>query len=425
MNRNDLERLSKEQLVELVLKLQRPAKTSRTSSKPPSADKKERRRNAKPGGAKPGHKGHFRSLAEHPDETVAHRPDSCPACLGKLDDSLAGEVVGEYDEIELPPITPFVRRHLRLAVRCPHCQVLVEADLPIVASGSPFGPRLHGLALYLKTFQALSFARLSAMFEDVFGLKISQGALVKMLARSHKPFAAQKLTIIERLRRAEMVASDETGIRIEAINSYQWVFLSPDAVVHEARMSRAGQVVRDMLAGHKPKIWLSDAYSVQQNHGIHQQTCLAHLARDVAYGLEASDDDLPFRLKLCLDKLFALARNIESYAASTLRAKKRQAENALADILRSRPSCDVAEKLRAKFARASPRLLTFLDFPGEVEVTNNACERALRPAVIQRKVTNGFRSMWAAEGDCAVRTVTDTAKLAGKSPYQTIIETLA
>jgi transposase len=121
---------------------------------------------------------------------------------------------------------------------------LVEADLPPAAIGSPFGPRLHGLALYLKTFQALSFARLSAMFEDVFGLKISQGALVKMLARSHKPFAAQKLAIIERLRRAEMVASDETGIRIEAINSYQWVFLSPDAVVHEARMSRAGQVVR-------------------------------------------------------------------------------------------------------------------------------------------------------------------------------------
>ena len=69
--------------------------------------------------------------------------------------------------------------------------------------------------------------------------------------------------------------------------------------------------------------------------------------------------------------------------------------------------------------------MTFLDFPGEVEVTNNACERTLRPAVIQRKVTNGFLSMWAAEDDCAVRTVTDTTKLAGKSLYQTIIDTLA
>ena len=34
--------------------------------------------------------------------------------------------------------------------------------------------------------------------------------------------------------------------------------------------------------------------------------------------------------------------------------------------------------------------------PGLVEPINNACERALRPAVIQRKVTNGYRAMWEA-----------------------------
>ena len=55
----------------------------------------------------------------------------------------------------------------------------------------------------------------------------------------------------------------------------------------------------------------------------------------------------------------------------------------------------------------------------------NAAERALRPAVIQRKVTNGFRSMWAAQGDCAVRTVIDTAKITGQTPFQTITATLA
>ena len=70
-------------------------------------------------------------------------------------------------------------------------------------------------------------------------------------------------------------------------------------------------------------------------------------------------------------------------------------------------------------------VLTFVEYLGEVEVTNNACERALRPAVIQRKVTNGFRSMWAAEGDCAVRTVVDTAKLSGKSPFQTLLTTIS
>jgi len=425
MNRNDLERLSKAELVELVLRLQRPVKTSRTSSKPPSTDRKARRETSKPGGAKPGHKGRCRGLAADPDETVDHWPESCPHCQTVLDDALGGTVFGEYDEIELPNLAPFVRRHRRLSVICPQCRATVKAALPGTATGSPFGPRLHGLTLYLKSFQAVSFARLAEMFDDVFGLKISQGALNNMLRRGHRPFAAEKQRIIERLRRAEMVASDETGIRIEGLNGYQWVFLSATEVVHEPQLSRAAQVVHDMMAGHRPTIWLSDAYSAQQNHGKHQQTCLAHLARDVAYGLEVSDDDLPFRLKLWLDKLFALARNVESYAASTLKSKKRQAETALADILAARPTCEAAEKLRAKFARASPRLLTFLDFPGQVEATNNACERALRPAVIQRKVTNGFRAMWAAEGDCAVRTVTDTAKLSGKTPFQTITETLA
>lgn len=40
MNRTDLERLSKEELFELVLRMQRPDKTSRTSSKLPSTDRK-------------------------------------------------------------------------------------------------------------------------------------------------------------------------------------------------------------------------------------------------------------------------------------------------------------------------------------------------------------------------------------------------
>jgi transposase len=63
MGRGELERLSKEELIELVLRLQRPEKTSRTSSKPPSTDRKSHREKAKPGGAKPGHEGHSRRLS--------------------------------------------------------------------------------------------------------------------------------------------------------------------------------------------------------------------------------------------------------------------------------------------------------------------------------------------------------------------------
>ncbi|GAC1592020.1 MAG: hypothetical protein NVS3B5_23350 [Sphingomicrobium sp.] len=57
MNRAELEGLTKPELVELVLRLQHPDKTSRTSSKPPSTDRKAKREGSRPGGAKPGHKG--------------------------------------------------------------------------------------------------------------------------------------------------------------------------------------------------------------------------------------------------------------------------------------------------------------------------------------------------------------------------------
>ncbi len=94
--------MSREELIELVLRLQRPEKTSRTSSKPPSADRKERRETSKPGGAKPGHQGHSRMLSHEVDRLVDHRPDQCPCCRAALASDLPGEVVSAHDRIELP-----------------------------------------------------------------------------------------------------------------------------------------------------------------------------------------------------------------------------------------------------------------------------------------------------------------------------------
>ena len=66
-----------------------------------------------------------------------------------------------------------------------------------------------------------------------------------------------------------------------------------------------------------------------------------------------------------------------------------------------------------------------MDWPGQVAATNTACERDLRPAVIQRKVTNGYRAMWAAQGEADVRTVVDTARLApGASVFGSILQTI-
>ena len=198
-------------------------------------------------------------------------------------------------------------------------------------------------------------------------------------------------------------------LRIEGSNSYHWVFRSDRTVVHTAAPTRGAIVVRTMMDGHRPDVWCSDRYVAQQGHA--QQACLAHLARDVAYAIENGDDFLPMRLKLWLEKAFGLAKGIRHLAPSTIAARRRALHRTLGDILAASTSCDFARVIQKKFARASNQLLTFADWPGQVEPTNNACERSLRPAVIQRKVTNGYRAMWAAEGEADVRTVVDTARL--------------
>lgn len=424
MHRDELERLSKADLIELVLRLQRPEKTSRTSSKPPSTDRKEQRERSKPGGAKPGHAGHSRPLSDDVSETVAHHPEACPCCRMVLSRDLPADEVGVHECIELPEVVPVIVRHRRMAVRCPGCGTRVAAAVP--AAGTPFGPRLHAVATYLKTYQALSYKRLQAMLLDLFGLTISEGGLMNLLRRAQKRFEGGREQAVAALREAGVVASDETGVRIEGANAYHWVFRCKQAVVHHAAPTRAASVVREMMDGHRPDIWLSDRYSAQQGHAAAQQTCLAHLARDVAYAVEASDDPVPFRLKLWLGSAFELADDVTRLAASTLAAKRRALEHRLTGILAAPTSCDLARDLQGKLRRARDQLLTFADRPGEVAATNNACERDLRPSVIQRKVTNGYRALWAAQGEADIRTVVATARLTpGTGVFGTILHTVS
>ena len=131
------------------------------------------------------------------------------------------------------------------------------------------------------------------------------------------------------------------------------------------------------------------------------------------------------RLKLWLGKAFRLAKDIHHLAPSTIAAMRRALERTIGDILTTPTACDLAQKLQNKFARARQQLLTFAHWPGQVEPTNNACERDLRPAVIQRKITNGYRAMWAAQGEADVRTVVATARLTpGANIFGTIAATL-
>ncbi|MFV0386226.1 IS66 family transposase zinc-finger binding domain-containing protein [Paracoccus sp. (in: a-proteobacteria)] len=140
MNRDDLEKLSKDELVEAYLALQerlgRPGKTSRTSSKPPSTDRKARRAKSKPGGAKPGHEGRHRRLAENPDRIIDHRSGAYSGCGAAITADAPGAVIGECYRIDIPPITPVVERHRRLSCACPSCGVKTKAPVSSAISRS-------------------------------------------------------------------------------------------------------------------------------------------------------------------------------------------------------------------------------------------------------------------------------------------------
>ena len=124
----------------MVLRLQRPDKTSRTFSKPPSTDRKEPRERAMPGGAKPGHEGHSRVVSEDASAVVEHRPDRCACCNGALHDDISAEVVSVSERIELPAVMPVVTQHRRLAEQCPTCGARVVEPVPDEARGTPVRP---------------------------------------------------------------------------------------------------------------------------------------------------------------------------------------------------------------------------------------------------------------------------------------------
>ena len=75
--------------------------------------------------------------------------------------------------------------------------------------GTPFGPGIAAIATYLHGCQMVSYSRLTEAFEGLFGLKISEGAIANMLARSARPFADEAEKIAGIVRCSPVISSDE------------------------------------------------------------------------------------------------------------------------------------------------------------------------------------------------------------------------
>jgi transposase len=412
---------------ELEARLGEPGTTPDNSSLPPSKGQKpnqpEKAKRVGPREGSLGRKGGGRSLTWDPNQTVTAKALACVHCQAALTDA-DQRLHGRYDKIDLPVVRPVVTRVERYAGHCPGCGGVTLAPLPAdMQEGSPFSTNILALALYLRFTHAISYRRLTQMFQHLYALQISEGALDAMLQRARPCFDTEVAAILARLRRSRIVCSDETSVRVGGRTHWNWVFQNDQVVIHVVRDSRAASVVTEVMAGHRPSIWVSDLYGAQQGHADLWQICLAHQLRDCQYAIDAGDKVFAPRMKMLLLRAVVLARRRKSLAESTRRTYQRRLDRALNAIMGLVPTNPHAKRLRKRYGKVRNSLFTFLEHP-DVPPDNNSSERELRPTATYRKVTGGFRSRWGADLFAAVRSVVATAARRGIDAYHAVLAVL-
>jgi transposase len=173
-------------------------------------------------------------------------------------------------------------------------------------------------------------------------------------------------------------------------------------------------VVRALFGQLRPRVWISDSLGSQRGHADIWQVCLAHLLRDVQYAIDCGDDGLSVAFKRLLLRAIAIGRRRHRLLDTTLAQYRADLDRRLDRVLALPRRGQAAEKLRRRIARDREHLFVFIT-DRDVPATNNVSERALRPSVIFRKVTNGFRSEWGAQTYAAFRSVVSTAKTNNRS----------
>ena len=400
--------------------LTKPPKTPENSSKPPSQGQKQDRPAAD--GNRPPRKsrpGVGRTLHPNPDRVIDATLSACPNCEAAFPEALQSPQQ-VYERIELPPVKPDVTQIRLFGGRCACCGERVTAEAPPgLEQGSPFGQSIAAMVVYLHYAHAIGMERLVMLMEELFSLSISEGAISNILARARGPLLVASAAIEKVVIASPVVCSDETSARVKGKNWWEWVFVATLAVLHVIKPSRGKAVVTALFGEIRPQVWVSDMLGSQRGHGILWQVCLAHLLRDAKYATECGDTAFSAPFRRLLLRAIAIGRRRETLKDTTLKQYLYNLDRRLDAIMAAVPIGEPGRKLRKRMAANRAHLFVFM-VNRDVPYTNNVSERHLRPSVIFRKVTNGFRCEWGAETYAAFRSVVSTAKANRASVLDTI-----
>ncbi|MCX6058087.1 MAG: IS66 family transposase [Chloroflexi bacterium] len=430
--------LTREELIALVneltnrvreleekLRLKRTPTTSKNSSQPPSrdfkSDKKKRKRNRKKG-AKNGHEKQERALVENPDKVFYALVDNCQSCHVNLLDQVPVQIIRRQIS-ELPEIKPVVIETQQYEVLCPCCGEVQRGKLPEgLEAWRYFGPRLEATVTMLHHEHHVGFERLVGLCSEIFNLPLSEGGAVSIVKRAGKAVLDEAEKIGEKVRHGKVVGSDETHARVHGINWWQWVFVSENCEYHLMMPSRGYDVIETFMRDCEAEVWVCDCWKPQLNAPAKMcQICLAHQIRNLQSLIEKRPH-LAWAKEM--QALFRKAIHLGNRRAQmTARGYQRQVtiiEKKLDQLLKRRFS-GLGTNLLDRYRKRRDSLLIFLDRT-DVPADNNACERALRPSVVHRKVMGSFRSDWGAQTYAPLATVLNTAKRNGENAFQKLVQ---
>lgn len=397
-----------EQQDERIAQLERRlGRSSRNSSQPPSADppgsapKRGKDPSGRAQGAQPGHEGRGRGLlpVSVVDEVVDHWPDRCGCghVFCEAERVAAGDPIRHQVE-ELPVMAVVVTEHRAQRVRCPGCGQRQTAALPAEVARSAFGPRLQAAVATLSVRNRISRRDVVELCEQLFSARISTGSVEAILQRAGDALAEPYADLLEEVRLATHVNMDETGWKLKGVQRALWgVFTDRHAVLAIAPDRHEDHA--KALLGPTQAIVTSDRWWAYAHLPIkRRQVCWSHLQRDFAAhaeGLAAEKEFGEHGLRVCEELFWSWEIFQHTGDRRELKRRIRALRREFKPILRRH----AAKAARYRRTRGMARnllkiwgaLWTFVDHDG-VQPTNNHAERALRGAVIARKLSLGSQS---------------------------------
>jgi transposase len=404
-------------------------KTPQNSSLPPSTQHPhakptpQRQSSGKKTGGQPGHPKHERPLVstEQCQSVIPLKPKTCRRCGEALTGSDPEPL--RHQVWEIPEIKPLVTEYQRHRLVCPCCRTRTCAELPPGVPRSQAGPRLVALTVLLMGCFRQSKRRVALFLEYVLNQPCSPGWVVKLQGQATAALTPAYDELARQLPGERMLGIDESPTKEGLVKSWLWVFVATAYTVFALRTTRAATVLQELLTDAFDGVVNCDRAKMYWQQGK-LQWCWAHLKRDFQALIDHPDGQvkrLGHDLMRCTRELFrhwSRCRDGTITRVGMLRLMRPIRQQVEGFLLRGMFSGnpDIAGMCRELYTHRD-WLWTFLEVEG-VEPTNNVSERALRHAVIWRKLSFGTQSAHGSRFVATILTVVETCRQQSRNVFE-------